>query len=285
MAPFPANASNHRRKCAAVGKRPGGNGQPGLIAGDQRAGNDEKKRATRGENGETVKITVPCFSQNTIVLRYEIRKYEGLVYDSGVRGDDKKRGRHHTCAVMTLAPGRDRPVSPPDLIRPARSFTSKIETHPAEEEPFLARERDLPPGNKQGRLEERGKSAMSAKEEGRLNPPQSFARFCTKIASASLRFNPNPHPVVQEKATALRGAASSPPFATTAKDGHRQKQRRQQIPQTAPMQCISTVRDEITQMLYEPALNVKSTPDLASFAPMVTLWSCVPYFSCQASMV
>lgn len=33
------------------------------------------------------------------------------------------------------------------------------------------------------------------------------------------------------------------------------------------------------------ALKVKLTSDFVSFAPMVTVWSCVPYFSCQASMV
>jgi hypothetical protein len=76
------DSANHGREQRAVRKRPVGDGEAGVVAGDKGASDDEEKCATRGENGETVKIAIPCFSQNPIVLAYEIRKYEQLVYDS-----------------------------------------------------------------------------------------------------------------------------------------------------------------------------------------------------------
>ncbi len=69
VAPLPADTTDHRRECGAIGERPRGNRQAGLIAGDEGTRDNEKKSATRGENGETMKIAIPCFSQKTIVLR------------------------------------------------------------------------------------------------------------------------------------------------------------------------------------------------------------------------
>lgn len=79
MAPFPADAADHGRKSRAVRERPRRNGQTGLITGDQRSGNDEKKRAARGENGKKVKIAIPCFSQTASSFGYEIRKCKETV--------------------------------------------------------------------------------------------------------------------------------------------------------------------------------------------------------------
>lgn len=69
MAVLVKNSADHGRKERAVRKRPVRNGEAGFVAGDQRARDDEKKRAARGENGEAVKIAIPCFSQNQAVLR------------------------------------------------------------------------------------------------------------------------------------------------------------------------------------------------------------------------
>lgn len=56
MAMFVLHAAHHARHLVegTEGGRPVGNGQAGVIAGDERSGNDEDKRGASGEDGEAV---------------------------------------------------------------------------------------------------------------------------------------------------------------------------------------------------------------------------------------
>jgi hypothetical protein len=56
MAMFVSHAAHHARHFVegTEGGRPVGNGQAGVIAGDERSGNDEDKRGASGEDGEAV---------------------------------------------------------------------------------------------------------------------------------------------------------------------------------------------------------------------------------------
>lgn len=79
MAVLVHDSADHGRKKRAVRKRPVGYGEASVVAGDEGSRDQEKKRATRGENGKAMKIAIPCFSQKMIVLGYEIRKCKELV--------------------------------------------------------------------------------------------------------------------------------------------------------------------------------------------------------------
>jgi hypothetical protein len=56
MAVFVPYAANHVRHFVKRSKTgwPVGDGQPGIIAGDERSGNDEDERSAGGEDGEAV---------------------------------------------------------------------------------------------------------------------------------------------------------------------------------------------------------------------------------------
>ncbi len=54
MAVFIDNVPDHRWHPGAVGKRPVGNGQAGVVAGDQRAGDEKQKRCPGGPYSKTV---------------------------------------------------------------------------------------------------------------------------------------------------------------------------------------------------------------------------------------
>src|SRR5579875_969654 len=81
MAPFPLDAADHGRKNSAESKRPGGNRKRGLIGSDQCTGDNQKKSATRSENGETVQIAVPCLSQNEKPFLKGVTVKSQIVYD------------------------------------------------------------------------------------------------------------------------------------------------------------------------------------------------------------